>query len=200
MHMKCMDTDTKQLGGTLIEVLISIALSAIGLLALAGVNAASIQYAQMAQYRSTAAFLANDFAERMRANKAGYTADNYEFNTEFQDQVTAAPVVPAMACGVFIMNPVEDPIPECSPAELADADLYQWRVMVASQLPSGAVFVARDAANNGADVYIAWRESQAREKDDGTNDERPEAASECPAGLTIGAEKYVRCFFYRVHF
>ncbi len=61
----------KQRGASLIEVLISILLAAIGLLALAGSNVASIRYSKMSQYRGTATVLAADLAERMRANQAG---------------------------------------------------------------------------------------------------------------------------------
>lgn len=58
-------------GVSLIEVLVAIVIASIGLLALAGVNASSVRYTKMSQYRGTATLLANDIGERMRANKAG---------------------------------------------------------------------------------------------------------------------------------
>ena len=63
MHM------SRQRGFSMIEVLVAIVISAVALLALAGVNAASLRYTKMSQYRATATQLANDMGERLRANK-----------------------------------------------------------------------------------------------------------------------------------
>jgi hypothetical protein len=52
-------TPAGMFGASLIEVLVSIVIASIGLLALAGVNAASIRYTKMSQYRATATQLAN---------------------------------------------------------------------------------------------------------------------------------------------
>ena len=65
---------THQRGFSMIEVLVAIVISAVALLALAGVNAASIRYTKMSQYRATATQLANDMGERMRANKGNPSA------------------------------------------------------------------------------------------------------------------------------
>ena len=65
---------THQRGFSMIEVLVAIVISAVALLALAGVNAVSLRYTKMSQYRGTATQLANDMGERLRANK-GNTAD-----------------------------------------------------------------------------------------------------------------------------
>ena len=53
-------------GVSMIEVLVSIVIASIGLLALAGVNAAAVRLTKMSQYRATATLLANDIGERMR--------------------------------------------------------------------------------------------------------------------------------------
>ncbi|MEO7105861.1 MAG: type IV pilus modification protein PilV, partial [Rhodoferax sp.] len=73
-------------GASLLEVLISVLLSAIGLLALAGANVASIRYSKMSQYRGTATMLAADLAERMRANPLGLTG--YAVTANFSGQAT----------------------------------------------------------------------------------------------------------------
>lgn len=179
---------SKNRGVSMVEVLVSIVLASIALLALAGVNAASVRYAQMSQFRGTAVLLANDIAERMRANKAGFVAGNYQFNaTEYADQLSTAPVAPAKTCDTTADT--------CSAAEMAAADLYSWQTIVRDRLPDSATFIANDptAAHNGADVYVIWRDPSVANAD-----ESPTIASECPAGLSIGSQVGVRCVFYRV--
>ena len=80
----------------MVEVLVAIVISAIALLALAGVNAAALRYTKMSQYRAIATQLANDMGERLRANKGspalgamaatGFQAGDYDFTTDFAGQ------------------------------------------------------------------------------------------------------------------
>ena len=74
----------KSRGVSLLEVLISILLATIGLLALAGANVSAIRYSKMSQYRGTATMLAQDIAERMRANKLGL--NTYTYTTSWTGQ------------------------------------------------------------------------------------------------------------------
>jgi len=145
----------RQRGASLIEVLVSIVISAIGLLALAGVNAAAMRYTKMSQYRATATQLASDMGERMRANKGvpakaavvgppavaaqlatGFFAGNYDFTDDFAAQVTP----PTLPTGNDLCN-VATP---CTATQIADLDLIQWRLLVRDQLPEGSVFLLRD--------------------------------------------------------
>lgn len=174
-----------QRGVSLLEVLISIVISAIGILALVGVNAASIRYTKMSQYRGTATMLAADLGERMRANKAGFIAGNYEFNNSDFAAQAAAINLPAELCDLAATT--------CTAASIAALDLAQWRILVRSQLPEGSVFIQRDAARNGADVFVAWRDPAVA-----ANDQAPAAAGECPNGLNLGGDLSIRCTFFRV--
>lgn len=173
-----------QLGVSLIEVLVSIVIAAIGLLALAGVNATSVKYTKLSQYRGTAALLATDIGERMRANKGG--AVSYAFaGTNFAAQV-ATPVAPAKLCqtvGVI-----------CNATELAVYDIYTWRLLVRSQLPSGSIFIDYQGAQLAEDVWVVWRDPTVS-----NDDEHSTAVNECPANLTIGADKSIRCSYFRVN-
>ena len=187
----CCAIAKKQFGVSLIEVLVSIVIAAIGLLALAGVNATSVKYTKLSQYRGTAALLATDMGERMRANKGsavlgGAVNGDYAFSgTNFDAQV-AAPAAPAKLCetvGVI-----------CSASELATYDLYQWRLLVRSQLPSGSIFIAYQNAQLAHDVWVVWRDPAVS-----NDDEHATAANECPANLTVAADRSVRCSYFRVN-
>lgn len=184
-------------GVSLLEVLISILLSAIGLLALAGANVASIRYSKLSQYRGTATVLALDLGERIRANKAGLPSYNYEINFAAQ----AAAIAPDTTCETYVPA-------ACTPAALASYDLNTWRRIVRAHLPSGSVFVrVVDALGNtgcvgvgcvAADVWLVWQDPAVAAPDENSTDSR-NAALECPNGLTLGGDKSIRCGFFRIN-
>lgn len=190
-------------GVSLIEVLVSIVIASLALLALAGVNASSIRYTKMSQYRATAALLANDIGERMRANKgnlasvppapavaaAGFLAGVYDYEVAFSSQSTKA-VLPtagtAAACDLKATS--------CTSAQIASLDLLQWRVLVRNQLPEGSVYIIRQAAQVAADVWVVWRDPAVA-----STDEAPALAGECPSSLTTGGDLSIRCSFFRIN-
>jgi type IV pilus assembly protein PilV len=67
-----------QRGVTLIEVLVTMALLGIGLLGLAGLQLRGVQVNQGSTYRSQAAILAEDLADRMRVDAANVAAHKYD--------------------------------------------------------------------------------------------------------------------------
>ena len=107
-------------GVSLIEVLVSIVIASIGLLALAGVNATSVRYTKLSQYRGTATLLANDIGERMRANRAGLPS--YSLETSFASQA-ALPGAAAVLCNDYTVT--------CTAAQVAEYDMQTWRAFVA---------------------------------------------------------------------
>lgn len=181
-------------GVSLLEVLVSVLLAAIGLLALAGSNVASIRYSKMSQYRGTAAVLAADLAERMRANKAGIAGYDYSATTH-DEQVAAVPAANTSCEGV-------PPVAGC--VSLATYDMDNWRGLVRSQLPQGSVFVTvvalpgPPAGQFAADVWIAWNDPSVANPDENTTDAR-NSATECPNGLSAGVDKSIRCSFFRIN-
>jgi type IV pilus assembly protein PilV len=187
-----------QRGVSLIEVLVSIVIASIALLALAGVNASAVRYTKMSQYRAVAAQLAGDIGERMRANKgapasagppvvlvSGFFAGAYDYVETFATQA-AAPVLPGQLCNTAASN--------CTAAEIAALDLAQWRLNVRDHLPEGSVFVIRQAAQVAADVWVVWRDPAVANTDDA-----PAAANECPAALTTNGDLSIRCSFFRIN-
>ncbi len=86
-------SNARQHGTTLIEILVAIVVLSIGLLGLAGLQLKGIQVNQGSSYRSQAAFLAEDIADRMRADRAGVLAGAYSTpaNTTFATAPAGAP-------------------------------------------------------------------------------------------------------------
>lgn len=76
-------------GMTLIEILVAIVVLSIGLLGLAGLQLKGIQVNQGSTYRSQAAILVEDVADRMRADRAGTLAGTY--NTPANTTAATAP-------------------------------------------------------------------------------------------------------------
>ncbi|WP_188709083.1 type IV pilus modification protein PilV [Polaromonas eurypsychrophila] len=177
------------MGGSLIEVLISIVIASVALLALAGVNASSIRYTKMSQYRATAAQLAADIGERMRASKGtattGFLAGNYDYTATFAGQATKA-TLPAALCNL--------PTDTCTPAQIAALDLAQWRIFVRDQLPEGSVFILRQSGQVAADVWVAWRDPAVA-----NTDEAPALTLECPDAMSTESDLSIRCSFFRIN-
>lgn len=176
----------KARGISLIEVLVAILLAAISLMVLIGSNLAAIRYSKMSQYRATATMLASDLGERMRANKAGLAS--YAYTSDF---ATQSPAIPAdTACEGYATS--------CLPAALAAHDVLVWRRIVRSQLPEGSVFLSAQIAQNAMNGWIAWRDPAVADADENNTDSR-NIATECPPGLSLGADKSVRCSFFRIN-
>jgi type IV pilus assembly protein PilV len=122
------------LGFTLIEVLVSVLILAIGLLGLAGLQARGMKENHNAYLRAQATLMAQDMADRMRANAAGVVAGNY--NSPTSTEVAAC----LTSSG-------------CTSAQMATNDFYEWtnkatgRMSVAD-LPNGKGAVCIDSTPN----------------------------------------------------
>lgn len=117
----------RQQGGfTLIEVLVSALLLSIGLVGLAGLQAASLSNNQNSFMRSQVTALAYDLADRMRSNVAGANALAYD------------PLDAALTSGCASTS-------GCTPAEMAQHDLAEWNAAIATYLPMGQGWVCIDS-------------------------------------------------------
>lgn len=143
----------KNQGFTLIEALISVVVLAIGLLGLAGLQAASISNNQSAYNRSQATQLAYDIADRIRAN----AVEANKFSTSAYITVTnpSAQATCKNTTG-------------CSAALMAQNDLYEWKANVSGLLPRGVGSLAQDAANRTYTITINWDDN--RDGDVNTDD------------------------------
>jgi len=144
-----MNRPRRQRGATLIEVLVAMFILAIGLLGLAGLQAMSVQSNQGAYYRSQATILANDIADRMRANRTAALAGNYAQSS------------PPSATS----TPIASPTP-------AQRDLAEWNTRLATSLPQGTGTIA--TSSNIVTISIHWNDARARIK---STDETTEQAT-----------------------
>ena len=115
-----------QRGTTLIEVLISLLILAIGLLGMSGLQTVSLRNTQSAYLRTQASLNSNDVVERVRANLQGVEAGSYD---GIDGAVTAS------------CNTVDG----CTPAQLAANDIAEWKVALAADLPAGTGTVCTDS-------------------------------------------------------
>ena len=113
----------RQSGMTLIEILITVLILAIGLLGLSGLQSTSIKAGLDVAQRSQARWLANDLADRLRANPYAYT-DYISINT-------AACAAPPVNCSDHAGALGQ----ACSPLETAQFDVWE---VACGQTPASA--------------------------------------------------------------
>lgn len=113
-------------GTTMIEVLVAMVILAVGLLGMVGLQTTSLRNTQVAYLRTQATIMAQDMAERIRANPRGVDSAGY----------LAAAGTQSGACTT---------VGGCSATAMAQTDLAQWQADLAQALPSGSGRVCRDA-------------------------------------------------------
>jgi type IV pilus assembly protein PilV len=108
----------RQRGVSLIEALVALVVLSVGLLGIAGLYLESVRSNRTALARTTAVFLVNDMADRIRSNRGGKTA--YE----------------VLPLGTAVADPGRDcATNNCTPAQMAAHDLRQWYLAVLDRLP-----------------------------------------------------------------
>jgi len=128
----------KQPGFSLLEVLITVVILAIGLLGLAGLQTSGLKNNHSAYQRSQATLLAYDMIDRVRANKN--IADNYLF----------AFMEPADATAIANCHKIVG----CSADLMAENDLFEWNETLAANLPAGAGTIT--SAGTTFTITITW--------------------------------------------
>src|SRR5690554_3541820 len=134
-----------QKGFSLIEVLITVLVLAIGLLGLASLQANSLVGNQQSYMRSQATSLAYDMTDRLRANKRA--ALDGAYNTPFDD---------AVACAV-----------PRGGGTVAEDDLESWQIALACALTEGCGAVDVDGGSGIATIRVRWTNGRS----DGTETE-----------------------------
>ncbi len=128
---------TNQSGVGLIEVLLAVVVLSIGFLAAARMQVEGMQANQYALFNSQANFMLRDISDRMRANPKGVTDGAYDNMSTMTNANLPACVTAQTAC---------------SPAQLAEADLFAWRsklyeppgsINFVPSLPSSPTIAAR---------------------------------------------------------
>lgn len=132
-------------GFSMIELLVAVVITAIGLLGLAALQMVTLKNVNNTQFRSLATFYAYDMAERIRSNKAS--------SAEYAgaDTSNAAP------CG------------NCTAGSIAETDVDTWKTLLTQDAASGGLPNATGTvAQNGNEftIVISWDE-QTRDSSGG---------------------------------
>lgn len=125
-------------GFSMMEVLVAVFVLSVGILGVASLQTAALRSTQSAHQRSVATFFAGDMADRMRANSAGVAAGAY-------DDINGIPADPACIDT------------DCTPAQMAQYDAFDWGTDISQALPSGHGTVA-DAGGGLFTISVMWDE------------------------------------------
>ena len=123
----------------MLEILVTLFLLTMWLLASAGVQSSSLQFTKAAQFRTQAVYLATELAERMQANTTSAVRGTY-----------ALPIGTA---------PADCTTATCLPDDLAAFDLAEWDGRVTAALPNASVSVTNPGGVANPITYtilISW--------------------------------------------
>lgn len=141
----CKRVHARMAGISMVESLVALVVISVGMLGIAGLYMSSLQAGRSANLRVQAVNLASDMGDRIRANKEGLVAYN----------MAAGGTGVAHVCIVALA---------CSPAYIAENDLFVWSNAVKAALPAGATGAVTflDKPNGEPDLFtiaVTWREA-----------------------------------------
>ncbi|WP_444892735.1 type IV pilus modification protein PilV [Microbulbifer sp. TRSA001] len=143
----------KQKGATLIEVLVSVLILAVGLLGLAATQVMSLKNGNGSHHRYMAALAAQEIIERMRANPTGASDGEYDGSVGGSSSDGGS--------GGSDSSSTPSCSSACSVSELAELDLYEWELILSSNLPSATGTIERNSGE--VTVTISWSEQHTGE-------------------------------------
>ncbi|WP_411992330.1 type IV pilus modification protein PilV [Agarivorans sp. DSG3-1] len=147
-----------QSGFTLIEVVITSFILAIGLLAVVAMQAVAKRSSFETHQRTMAMLLAEDMVERVRLNHIAWQANNPATVTVGEGQTTRTKPTCAENSGLMA---------DCSLADVVNYDLYHWEYGLLAKSagtkgglvkPNGCVLLA---ANGDLTVVVTWLSRQS---------------------------------------
>ncbi len=134
-------------GFSMMEVLVTVVVLSIGLLGLAGLQSTALRNNHSAYHRSQAAILAEDMADRIRANLSGFTSGYYDG--------TAAENTSCLSTA------------GCSSQAMARHDTWEWQQNLADTLPNGQGTVATNG--DRATITVMWDDARTGATGTGCN-------------------------------
>lgn len=123
---------SSQEGYFLLEILITVVVLSLGLLGVAAMQYTGLRDNNRSNERSLATILAYDLIDRMRANRIGAQNGNY-----IVDDPNDPPDPPASGYDCITSFNGTTTTDQCSPTEMATADLVDWWTNALSVLPGG---------------------------------------------------------------
>ena len=154
-------------GFSLIEVLIALMILSVGTLGIAAMMAVSLKSKNSAYSRTQANDLAYTILDRMRANRPTAIQHDYDI------ALGAKPATPPSGGCVGLAA-------DCTPAEIANLDLTEWKDSLANILPSGDGSIRTADLDQMTQVTISvqWKDKRAAQApDSGSNTAAPAAVT-----------------------
>jgi type IV pilus assembly protein PilV len=164
--LSCRQRANRETGVSLIEVLVTLLIVAIGLLGAFALQVKALRYNHEATLRTLAVAQAADMMDRIRANLAGVRAGAYDSLSGIPGSWTDC------ASG------------SCSPSQMAVYDQYEWNTANAAILPAGTGTVEGTLAD-GFTVTVLWADKEL----DGATD------ANCPGGTAADTRCFVTPVF-----
>jgi type IV pilus assembly protein PilV len=128
--------ENKQHGVSLLEVMITMVIIAVGLLGLLGLQTKSMSSQKDTFDKKSAAELVAQISERIRANHLGFMDDSYTSAFDIGATVATGPV-----CGGAT---------PCTPAQIAALDLVHWHTDLRSRIPESGAYIVTSPSASGA--------------------------------------------------
>jgi len=122
--------------------MVALLVLSVGMIGVAALYGQALSASNNAGYRSQAIVLAAELADRIRSNRAARAAYEATPTDHNCDRATGAGGV------------------DCSPAEMAEHDMWLWQSQVAQSLPGGQGAIDVDTGVNPASytVTVSWDE------------------------------------------
>lgn len=128
-------------GVSMVEILVTIFVLAVGLLGIAGMQAKSLKHNTSAYTRSQAQLLAYDMLDRLRANRGGVTFG-------FYDNLMASTPTPQSCIATG-----------CTTEEIAKYDAFEWSGLLNNTLAGGIGRVIRNADDTFT-ITVMWDDNR----------------------------------------
>lgn len=175
----------RQSGATLIEILVTVLILAIGLLAMGAMMSYATLMPKFSGNRSVAMSTATNMIERMRANPTTTTPTfsiNSYATTTFSVTLPVTTSLPSGSTCSF---------PSCTQGTIATMDIALVQQQLNQQLPpAGMTIEVTDAANNEGNVWVIWQEASTYGSFSTTGSDN------CPAAVTaLGLTPAPRCVY-----
>jgi type IV pilus assembly protein PilV len=143
-----------QSGASLLEVLMSTLVLALGLLGVAGLFSMSVRSHNASFARQQSVALAHDIIEKMRANRAAALAGDYDLPASANPSGDHRLVRPASDCSAT----------ECDGPQVAAYDKWYWLEKEVARLPggTGTITVRPTGSEFQVSVTIRWNDALLR--------------------------------------
>ena len=147
-----------QKGASLLEVMVAVLVMSLGLLGMAGLQAATAKYRINIQANAVVAQLVSDFSERVRVNPNAAGPSYDSASGVGSSSYVLLSTWNAQAADKLSMT-VDCETTVCTSSQRAEFDLVYWRRRVRNELPQGAAIVQGNR-RDGIDITLMWMDKE----------------------------------------